>query len=257
MTQPVFLADPASAAAAASAGTLVLTGREGHHAADVRRLRRGESVDVVDGEGLRLQCCVCDVSRAQVVLDVVRVQRETAPTPRVTVAQALVKHEAADRALSSMTEVGVDEVLPWSAARSIVTWDDTRVQRALARWQAAVAESAKQSRRAWVPRVPAPVTTADLVERVRAADVALVLDRDAADPLAGVTLDDSSHVLVVVGPEGGLTAQETAVLAGAGARPVHLGPTVLRSATAGAVAAAVLLSRSQRWMTRQPQASAG
>lgn len=257
MTEPVFLTDPASAADAASARSLVLAGREGHHAADVRRLRRGEAVDVVDGEGLRLQCTVREVDRGQVVLDVVDAWHEPAPTPRLTVAQALVKHDAADRALSSMTEVGVDEVLPWSAERSIVTWDDTRVPRALARWRAAVAEAAKQSRRAWVPRVPEPATTLGLSERVRAADLALLLDRDAPAPLAGVAVDDASDILVVVGPEGGLTPRETALLTESGALPVHLGPTVLRSATAGAVAAAVLLSRSQRWMTRQPQASAG
>lgn len=257
MTQAVFLTDPASAAEAASAGSLVLAGREGHHAADVRRLRRGESVDVVDGEGRRLRCTVSEVSRAQVVLAVLDVHREPAPTPRLTVAQALVKHDAADRALSSMTEVGVDEVLPWTAERSVVTWDDSRVPRALARWRATVAEAAKQSRRAWVPRVPDPATTAGLLERVRAADVALLLDRDAPAPLADVDIDAASDVLLVVGPEGGLSPHETAALTEAGARPVHLGPTVLRSATAGAVAAAVLLSRSRRWMTRQPEASAG
>jgi 16S rRNA (uracil1498-N3)-methyltransferase len=87
--------------------------------------------------------------------------------------------------------------------------------------------------------------------------VALVLDRDGSAPLADVAVDDASDILLVVGPEGGLTPRETAVLTDAGARPVHLGPTVLRSATAGAVAAAVLLSRSQRWMTRQHEASAG
>lgn len=257
MTHPVFLADRRTAADAASAGSLVLTGREGHHAADVRRLRRGEAVDVVDGEGLRLRCTVSDLGRAQVVLDVQQVRREPAPTPRLTVAQALVKHDAADRALTSMTEVGIDEVLPWAAERSIVTWDDTRAPRALARWRTTVAEAAKQSRRAWVPAVASPTTTAGLVERVRAADVALLLDRDASAPLADVAVDHVSDVVLVVGPEGGLTPEEASVLTEAGAQPVHLGPTVLRSATAGAVALAVLLSRSQRWMARQPEASAG
>jgi 16S rRNA (uracil1498-N3)-methyltransferase len=257
VTRPVFLCDPDVAREAQSQGVLVLGGREGHHAADVRRLRRGEEVDVVDGHGLRLRCTVTDLGRGQVVLDVRDAVREPVATPRVTVAQALIKHDAADRALSAMTEVGVDEVLPWSAERSVVTWDAARQQRALARWRADVAEAAKQSRRSWVPVVPAPVTTAELANRVGEADVALLLDREAPEPLPDDHVRHACDVLVVVGPEGGMTERDVTLLTEVGARPVHLGPTVLRSATAGAVAAAVVLSRTGRWLSGQAEVPAG
>jgi 16S rRNA (uracil1498-N3)-methyltransferase len=264
VTLPVFLTDADTAATAAVAKTLTLTGREGHHAADVRRLRRGDDVEVVDGRGLRLLCTVREPGRAHLLLDVAHVAREPRAVPQLTVAQALVKQEAAERALSAMTEVGVDTVVPWSAAHSVVSWDASREQRGLRRWRAAVDEAAKQSRRAWVPEVTEVADLSVLIDRVSRADLALVLDGAAERPISEVavaapvlTAPGTGDVLLVVGPEGGLTRSEVGALHEAGAQAVHLGPTVLRSATAGAVAAAVLLSRTARWLTRHAEAPAG
>lgn len=252
MTDPLFLLP----AQLLDDRTVVLSGREGHHAADVRRLRPGERVDVSDGAGRRLGCRVVSVARGEVRLDVVSRTIEPPPEPRVEVAQALIKQEAAERALAAMTEVGVDAVLPWTASRSVVTWDDERVERGVRRWRAAVTEAAKQSRRAWVPEVSTPVGTDELASRVRQADLALLLDADADRSLASVGVG-AAGILLVVGPEGGVNEQETAALTQAGALPVHLGPTVLRSATAATVAAAVLLSRTPRWRPRAQEAPAG
>jgi 16S rRNA (uracil1498-N3)-methyltransferase len=164
-----------------------------------------------------------------------------------------------------MTEVGVDAVVPWSASHSVVAWDAARAQRGLRRWRATVEEAAKQSRRSWVPEVTEPAGLPGVLDRVRRADVAIVLDGDAERPIADVGLADvdgapsgsASDVLLVVGPEGGFAPTEVAALRDAGATPVHLGPTVLRAATAGAVAAAVLLSSTPRWLTRRVEAPAG
>lgn len=253
MTSPLFLLDPEQLGGA----TVRLTGREGHHAADVRRLRVGEHVDVSDGVGTRLRCRVRAVARGDVELDVVDRRVEPPPRPRVTVAQALVKQEAAERALAGMTEVGVDAVIPWAARRSVVTWDAERVQRGVRRWRSTVAEAAKQSRRAWVPQVDDPLDTRALAARVRTVDVALLLDCSAAQSLTQVSVADASDVLLIVGPEGGLPGDELNELTTAGARPVHLGPSVLRSATAGTVAVAVLLSRTPRWATQVRRDDAG
>lgn len=253
MTAPLFLLDRDRLVG----DTIVLAGREGHHAADVRRLHPGEPVDVSDGRGLRLRCRVEASGRGEVTLTVESRVAEPAPVPRVEVVQALVKSDAAERALAGMTEVGVDAIVPWAAARSVVTWDDNRVERGLRRWRSTVAEAAKQSRRAWVPQVSTPADAAELVRRVGQADTALLLDASHADPIALVDLAGATSVLVVVGPEGGVTDHERAALVAAGARPVHLGPTILRSATAGTVAAAVLLSRTARWTTPAVDACAG
>lgn len=253
MTPPLFLV----ASEQLGGGSIVLSGREGHHAADVRRLRVGERVQVTDGHGARLSCRVHDVGRGQVVLSVERRSREAAPSPRVEVAQALVKHEAADRALAGMTEVGVDAVMPWTAERCVVSWPADRVERGVRRWRAGVAEAAKQSGRSWVPQVLDPQDTESVARHVADVDLALLLDGAGHAPIGDVLVPPDATVLVVVGPEGGHTDAETQALTAAGARRVHLGPTVLRSATAGTVAAAVLLSRTPRWLERPQTAAAG
>lgn len=253
MTAPLFLVGRDGL----SSDTVLLSGREGHHAADVRRLRTGEKVDVSDGFGIRLGCRVVSTGRGEVVLAVESRLLEPAPVPRLVVAQALIKQDAAERALAAMTEVGVDAIIPWAAHRSVVTWDGERIARGLRRWRAGVVEAAKQSRRAWVPEVTTPVDSAGLSRRVGEAGLALLLDSAAADPLAEVGLSGVEDVLVIVGPEGGLTEEETTALRDAGARAVHLGPTILRSATAGTVAVAVALARTARWASRDLHAPAG
>lgn len=253
MTPPLFLL----AGAELEGDTVVLTGREGHHAADVRRSRVGERVDVSDGAGLRLRCEVASVARATLTLHVLDRVVEPAPVPSMTLAQALIKQDAADRALAGMAEVGVDTVIAWQAERSVVRWSSERAHRGVRRWQASLEEAAKQSRRAWVPTVTGPLAVGDLAEHVRAVDIALLLDQHADDPLGTVDLTGVGSVMLVVGPEGGQTDREAAQLVAAGARPVHLGPTVMRAATAGTVAAGVLLSRTARWSSRAVQAGAG
>ena len=243
MTPALFVLDAASV----SEPVIVLSGREGHHAADVRRLRVGEVVDVSDGRGTRVRCRVRDVERSRVLLDVQARSSEPAPRPWLVVAQALIKQDAAERAVAGMTEVGVDAVVPWVAERSVVTWSGDRVERGVRRWQTTATEAAKQARRAWVPQVSAPASLSELVGRVRDADLALGLDGQAPSALGRLDVPDEATVLLVVGPEGGLTPHETSALETAGAVRVHLGPTVLRAATAGTAAAAVLLSRSRRW----------
>lgn len=241
MSAPVFVAEDVSAE------RIVLTGPEGHHAAKVRRLRVGEAVDVVDGRGVRASCVVAAVGRDEVTLDVQGRTTEPPATPRLVLVQALAKGDRGELAVELATEVGVDEVVPWSAARCVVRWDGERGEKALARWRSTAREAAKQSRRAWLPAVQPVHSTRQLLELVRAADATLVLHEAATVPLATADLPDAGSVLLVVGPEGGLTEEELAVLTEAGAAVVRLGPSVLRTSTAGAAAAAVVSARTARW----------
>jgi 16S rRNA (uracil1498-N3)-methyltransferase len=243
VTAPVFLVDTSLL----HPGRVVLDGPEGHHAADVRRLRVGEQVHLADGAGRVGHGSVAQVRRGLLEVDVDRVVVQPRPQPRLLVVQALVKQDAAEQAVTSMTEVGVDEIVPWAAQRSVVSWTGERTERGLRRWQASATEAAKQSRRAWVPSVRTMQTTAEVTRLVVEADLALVLEVDGDHALATVELPEQGTIVVVVGPEGGLTPRETAGFGEAGAVTAHLGPTVLRSATAGTVAASVLLSRTRRW----------
>ena len=222
---------------------IVLSGAEGHHAADVRRLRAGEAVDLVDGAGLRVRGWVTDVRRGSLTVEVVGAEREPAPQPRLVVVQALPKGDRAELAVELLTEVGVDEIVPWAAARCVAQW---RGERTLARWRSTARQATKQSRRAWEPVVTPCASTADVVERVGSASRGLGLHESAPEPLSSEAVPESGEVVVVVGPEGGLTGGELAAFAPA-ARVVRLGPTVLRTSSAGVAAAAALLSRTPRW----------
>jgi len=225
---------------------VVLEGAEGHHGATVRRLRVGERAVLTDGQGTRADSVVTEVGRDRLVLAVQSVRVDPPPSPRLVVVQALPKGDRGETAVETLTEVGVDVIVPWSAARCVTQWRDQRGAKALARWRSTAREAAKQSRRAWHPVVEEPVTTAALVRRAAAATT-LVLHEAAAVTLADVALPVDGDVLLVVGPEGGVTDEEIAALEAAGARAVRLGPEVLRASTAAAVALGALGVLTRRW----------
>jgi 16S rRNA (uracil1498-N3)-methyltransferase len=163
------------------------------------------------------------------------------------VAQALPKGEHGPLAVDLMTEGGVDVIVPWAAQRCVTRWQGERGDRALARWRAAAREAAKQSRRAWLPEVTEPVTTRELARRVERASLAVLLDPAGPVPLTELELPRSGDIVLIVGPEGGVSPAEAAELTGAGAAGARLGPSVLRTSSAGLVAATIVASRAGRW----------
>ncbi|HEY2693920.1 MAG TPA: 16S rRNA (uracil(1498)-N(3))-methyltransferase [Pseudonocardiaceae bacterium] len=240
---PVFLVDELPATDA-----FVLDGPEGRHAASARRLRPGEQLAVSDGRGGLVTCQVEHAERDTVALAVLRREQRPRPDLTVTLAQALVKGERGELAVELATEAGVDDVLPWRAERCIARWEDgPRGVKALARWQSTVREAAKQARRPWCPSVAEPVSTTALLDRVSSAAATLVLHESAQQRLPEVKLPVEGELLLVVGPEGGISDAELAVLAEAGAVGVRLGPSVLRASTAGAVALGALGALTNRW----------
>lgn len=244
MSAPVFLMDGERLRAG---GTLVLDGDEGRHAAVVRRIRPGETVVLADGCGHLARCVVTASGRDGLECEVQERTDVPAPQPRLTVVQALPKGERAEQAVESMTEVGVDAILPWAARRCVTRWAGERGQRSLRRWRATAREAAKQARRAWLPDVGELATTRDVARRLGAAALGVVLHEDATAPAAALDLPATGEIMLVVGPEGGIDGDELAAFEAAGATVAHIGPTVLRTSTAGAVAAGVLLSRTARW----------
>ena len=237
-----------------SGAPVVVDGAEGRHAATVRRLRPGEEVVLTDGAGAAAAGVVTEVGRDQLVVAVRQRWVVPPPEPRLVVVQALPKGDRGELAVEVMTEVGVDEVVPWAAERSSAVWRGERGGKALRRWRATAREAAKQSRRWWHPVVTDLADTGEVAERLRAASLAVVLHESAAEPLTDLAVPADGEVVLVVGPEGGVSDAELALLTAAGARPAQLGPTVLRTSTAGVVAAGIVLSRSSRWA---PAASPG
>ncbi|MEU8796850.1 16S rRNA (uracil(1498)-N(3))-methyltransferase [Spirillospora sp. NPDC048819] len=243
MSPPVFLAGTD----ALERGSVVLDGPEGRHAAAVRRLRPGERVDLTDGEGLLAECVVTAADRASLTLDVLARHRRPPPSPRIVVVQALPKGDRGELAVETMTEAGVDEIVPWSAARCITQWRPERREKALGRWRGAAREAGKQARRSLLPEIAGLASTDDVVARITAASLAVVLHEEAGVRLSALEPPAEGEIVVVVGPEGGITEDELEGFTAAGGRPVRLGPTVLRTSTAGVAAAAVLMAATGRW----------
>jgi 16S rRNA (uracil1498-N3)-methyltransferase len=225
---------------------VALTGPEGRHAATVRRVRVGERVDLADGRGGRAHCTVLSLGQDTVRLRVDQRLVEPEPAPRLVLVQALAKGDRGELAVELATELGVDEVVPWQAERCIVVWTGPRGDKALARWRSTAREAGKQSRRARHPVVGPWLSTEELLARV-ATTPTLLLHEAASAPLASVDLPSAGDLLLVVGPEGGITERELAALTAAGGVPVRLGSSVVRTSTAGAAAVAVVSARTARW----------
>lgn len=248
MSAPVFLLDADQAASAAIGSEVTLTGDEGKHAVTVQRLKVNEVVELVDGHGRRLIGTVCATEgKATLRLSVTEINDELAPAPTITVVQAVAKGSRGELAVQMLTEVGVDAIVPWQAEHSIARWEDERANRHIDKWASTAREAAKQARRSRIPSIAPLASSAAVADLVANSAVALVLDEQATTPLTSIDISTAHDVLVVVGPEGGLSDNERGMFADAGADIVRLGPSVLRTSTAGVAALGAILSRTGRW----------
>lgn len=247
MTAPVFVVEEVPAGP-----EFVLDGPEGRHAVSVKRMTPGEDVVLVDGRGRWIEGVVkaAEGKDRLVIMDLESVMEEPEPDVRITVVQALPKGDRGEVAVETMTETGVDAIVPWQASRCITQWRGDRGAKSLAKWRATAREAGKQSRRVRFPEVAEAMSTKQVAALLAGADLAVVLHEDRDTPseaLATAELPAGGSVVLVVGPEGGVSPEELAVFAEAGARPYRLGRSVLRTSTAGTAASAVLLARTGRW----------
>jgi 16S rRNA (uracil1498-N3)-methyltransferase len=246
MTSPVFLADGDRLRAGTT--TITLDGPEGRHAVSVRRLRVGEKIVLTDGAGLGAYGTVAAVEgKDRLEVAVAELRTEPEPSPRITVVQALPKGDRGELAVETMTETGTDVIVPWAASRCVTQWKGERGLKSLGKWRATAREAGKQSRRLRFPEVTDLMTTRQVAELLAQASFAAVLHEEGGAPLATAELPDQGDIVLVVGPEGGVSAEELAAFAASGAKPYRLGPTVLRTSTAGTAATALLLGRTGRW----------
>ncbi|WP_431044519.1 16S rRNA (uracil(1498)-N(3))-methyltransferase [Streptomyces sp. P1-3] len=246
MTAPVFVVETVP-----GNGEFVLDGPEGRHAVSVRRLRPGEEIVLTDGHGGWAEAVVLFAEgKDRLVVQVTRAAVEDEPAPRITVVQALPKGDRGELAVETMTETGVDAIVPWAASRCVTQWRGDRGAKSLAKWRSTAREAGKQSRRVRFPEVADAMTTKQVAALLARADFAAVLHEDRAAggaPLATAELPADGDIVLVVGPEGGVSPEELALFAEAGAKPYRLGASVLRTSTAGTAATALLLGRTGRW----------
>ncbi|OBH56652.1 16S rRNA (uracil(1498)-N(3))-methyltransferase [Mycobacterium sp. E2479] len=232
----------------------VLGGDEGFHAASVRRIRPGERLVLGDGAGTLAHCEVEHAGRDGLRARVLERWSVAPGSPSVTIVQALPKSERSELAVELATEAGADAFVAWHAARCVANWQGNRVNKGLRRWRAVVRSAARQSRRAYIPPVDGVLSPTELTQRIRAevgaGATALALHESATDRLADIDLAQANSLLLLVGPEGGIAEDEMAALCDAGAAAVRLGPQVLRTSTAAAVALGALGVLTPRWDQR-------
>lgn len=232
-------------------GLAAVEGDEGFHAATVRRIRPGETLVLADGSGTIADCVVEEAGKRTLTARVLERRTVEPARPTVTVVQAIPKSERSELAVELATEAGADEFIAWQAGRCVARWDGDRAEKGLRRWRAVARSAARQSRRPHIPGVSGPLSTPELTaylaDRVAAGALALVLHESADQPLADRPVAAAESIVLVIGPEGGISDDELADLAGAGAAPVRLGPTVLRTSTAAAVGLGAIGVLTGRW----------
>jgi 16S rRNA (uracil1498-N3)-methyltransferase len=233
-------------------GLVVVDGDEGFHAATVRRIRPGEQIDLGDGAGALAQCVIEDVGKGRLSARVMSCRTVPPTAPSVTVVQALPKSDRSELAVELATEAGADAIVAWQAERCVARWEPAaRVDKGLRRWRAVARSAARQSRRAHIPAVTGAVSTAELAQWVRdevaSGTEVLALHESSTERLTKVSLGQANSLVLIVGPEGGIADDEIAALSDAGAVAVRMGPTVLRTSTAAAVALGALGVLTPRW----------
>ncbi|QZH68382.1 16S rRNA (uracil(1498)-N(3))-methyltransferase [Mycolicibacterium farcinogenes] len=229
----------------------VVDGDEGFHASNVRRIRAGEHIDLSDGAGALAHCVVEETAKGRLSARVTEWLTVADPRPPVTVVQALPKSDRSELAVELATEAGADGFIAWQAGRCVARWEGPKVDKGLRRWEAVVRSAARQSRRPYIPAVEGVLSTAALTQRVTDAvaggAVVLALHESATEPLADLPLAQADSLMLIVGPEGGIADEEIVALTAAGAKAVRLGPTVLRTSTAAAVALGAIGALTARW----------
>lgn len=222
-----------------------VTGAEARHAITVGRLKLGESLSVGDGNGTVVMGEVSAIEADRFTLRAESVEIEDEPSPSLWLAQALAKNDRDELAIQAATELGVDGVIPWASARSIVKWDAKKQTKHEQRWQSILREASKQSLRHRIP-VLRPLASTNTLASFGKDFHLVVLEPTGHEPLSALQ-SDGRDILLIVGPEGGIAPSELSRFAAAGASVMSMGAHVLRTSTAGPAAISVLNGLLGRW----------
>lgn len=251
-----FLLLDGSLHGAAAGDALTISGAEGRHGAAVVRLKPNEHVFITDQHRHQVLAEVTAAAKQEFTVRLLERPRTAEQrTPQLVLVQALAKGGRDENAVQTCTELGADAIIPWQADRSIVKWSGGKEAKGQAKWLATVHAAVKQSRRPTIPNVEPVVRTTALVQRVKdwaaSGSVVLVLHEAEQKSLMQLapSLAAAEQIVLIVGPEGGISDEEITRLRQAGARTALLGPEVVRASTAGPAAIAVLSALTGRWGT--------
>jgi 16S rRNA (uracil1498-N3)-methyltransferase len=223
-----------------------VSGDEAHHAIKVLRINVSEEILISDGAGNWVRASVENIEKKTFTAKVLERGFQPEKSPRLIVVQGLPKSDRVKDAIEILVESGVDQIIPWQADRSISKWQKD----SLDKWQSAAVAATKQSRRYRKPEIIDGLSLSQLLEIESENSAVLVMHESATTKLSEVVTSKfagMSEIIIVIGPEGGISESELTVLEGAGAHIVGLGPEVFRSAHAGGAALSAVSALIGRW----------
>jgi 16S rRNA (uracil1498-N3)-methyltransferase len=212
------------------------------HAIKVLRIAAGEIFNLSDGAGAWARVSVNNVNKKSMTVTVLESGFEEALSEQFTIVQAIPKGDRIKESIEMSTEGGVDRIVMWKAARSIGRADEK-----IEKLQSTAREASKQSRRFRIPQVSGVATTDHVVDEIAKSDLAFVFHESVTSSISHAVTKGAKKVLIIIGPEGGLTDEEVSTFAAAGAKVVLMGRPILRSAHAGLAAMASVNTALSVW----------
>ena len=221
-------------------GSYEFSNEDAHHAIRVLRMQAGDEFMLSDGKGAWSQVKATEVSKKSITVQVIESGYQEPLATTITVVQALPKGDRAKEAIELLTEAGVDRIVPWAASRSIGKGSD--------KFATTAREASKQSRRFRVPEVTELATTAQICEAIKLSDLAIAFHESAQHKLSDqISSHNVQNLLIIIGPEGGLTDEELAAFETAGAKVALMGRPIVRSAHAGIAAVSAVSALLKVW----------
>jgi len=225
---------------ACKGNTLTLDERESHHAADVLRVRKGESITILDGAGRELLCRVEQVHRKAVTASVQETRTSPKPSYSITLIQAVPKGKLLETIIQKATELGAARIQPLLSERVTTQLDGEGIEHKSGKWNQTAVEAIKQCGQTWLPVVEPARTLDQCLSELAQPELPLIgaLQADARHPSEFFAAFRAQHgrspcsVALWIGPEGDFSPDELARVRASGALPITLGPLVLRSDTA-------------------------
>jgi 16S rRNA (uracil1498-N3)-methyltransferase len=217
-------------------------GEDAHHAIKVLRISVGDIFNLSDGKGGWSRVVAEDVTKKSIRVRVLETGFEDELSTQFTIVQAIPKGDRIKESIELSTEGGADRIVMWKASRSIGKADEK-----IEKLQNTAREASKQSRRFRIPHVIGVASTDQIVDEIAKSDLALVFHESAISPLSKIVRPGAARVLIIIGPEGGLTDDELETFASAGAQVVLMGRPILRSAHAGLAALAAVNTALSIW----------
>ena len=221
-------------------GSYEFANDDANHAIRVLRMQEGAEFMLSDGKGAWSQVVATEVKKKSMQVRVMDSGFQDPLATTITVVQAIPKGDRAKEAIELLTEAGVDRIVPWLSTRSIGKGSE--------KFAVTAREASKQSRRFRIPEVTDMATTAQICEAIKISDLAIAFHESATTKLSDqVSSHNVEHLLIIIGPEGGLTDEEIDAFTQAGAKVALMGRPILRSAHAGIAAVSAVSALLKVW----------